>query len=475
MINTITAGPDRSVLWRLRALSFLAVTSLLVVGASATASPAEARGGGAATQEDYSYQKDARQTAFNYVEQDHHNQFLDNEQRYYTRFLHNEQRHHDRFFNEMDQPPMVPGEEYFEQEERLSAEFEAQLESLNEARSKAERSEEFLNDPTSLELYLNDLDTKENGIFQWFFEQLDRLNEDFLTQPVDLEQMYSQEKAAREHTYSQEKAAREYTYSQEKAARQKAFDARESRYYKEFLKELSQSQNAVDPNVLGSAGDFKLLAGAAITAPGSTIYGNVGAGAAITVPGSAIHGDVGAGAAITMPGTSVAGSVTAGAALTTDALTAFNDYPGYQSSDVGTALNDLAAAYETLRAVPATIALAGDLSGQTLKPGVYHADAAFTISGNLTLDADHNDDAQFIFQGDGAMVTAAMSRIILINGASAENIFWVLDGAATFGANSVIRGNIVSNAAITFGANSELHGSALSVGAAITMPLSSAQ
>jgi hypothetical protein len=208
----------------------------------------------------------------------------------------------------------------------------------------------------------------------------------------------------------------------------------------------------VDSHVLGSAANFKLLAGAAITAPGTTIYGNMAAGAAITMPGTKVRG----------------GGVTAGAALTTDGGTSIDG--GGNTRDMEIALNDLAVGYETLRAVPAKTSLVGDLAGRTLTPGVYHLDEAITINGVLTLDGEHDSASQFIFQGDAAMVTAAMSRIILINSADSNKVFWVLDGAATFGANSVVRGQIVSNAAITFGANCELHGAALSVGAAITMP-----
>ena len=211
-----------------------------------------------------------------------------------------------------------------------------------------------------------------------------------------------------------------------------------------------KSVEYVDSDVMGTAANFKLLAGAAITAPGTTIYGQIAAGAAITIPGTKVRG------------------VTAGAALTTDGGTSIDG--GGNTRDMEIALNDLAVGYETLSAVPARTSLVGDLAGRTLKPGVYHLDEAITINGSLTLDAEHDGAAQFIFQGDAAMVTAAMSRVILINSADYLKVFWVLDGAATFGAGSVIRGNIVSNAAITFGANCELHGSALSVGAAITMP-----
>jgi hypothetical protein len=466
MMNPITAGPDHSVGWRLRALSFLAVASLLVVGAGATASPAEAHEGVAVTEEEFSTQQEL-------LRQNFRDEMVIERHKFSDKMAKADQN----FRDEMAKADQKFSDEMAKADQKFSDEME-----LLEKKFGAE-PEKFL-----LELVNH---------FEKFNDKMAKADQNF-----------RDEMAKADRNFSHEMAKADRKFSDEMAKADQKFLLKEQLRLEEFRKqqeELSHSVNdvsdsadpdgaveepvaeevvsvetpgdapAVDPNVLGTAGDFKLLAGAALTAPGSTIYGNVGAGAALTAPGSTIYGNVGAGAAVTMPATSVAGSVTAGAALTTDGLTAIENDPRYQPSDVGIALNDLAAAYGTLRAVPATAALAGDLSGQTLKPGVYHADAAFTISGNLTLDGEHNDGARFIFQGDGAMVTAALSRIILINGANADNVFWVLDGAATFGANSTIRGNIVSNAAITFGANSDLHGSALSVRAAITMPLSSAQ
>jgi predicted acyltransferase (DUF342 family) len=75
----------------------------------------------------------------------------------------------------------------------------------------------------------------------------------------------------------------------------------------------------------------------------------------------------------------------------------------------------------------------------------------------------------FIIQVDAAVNTAAGSRAVLINGANASNIFWVVEGAVTLGANSVFVGNIISRGAITVGATSTVEGRALTTNGAVTL------
>ena len=207
----------------------------------------------------------------------------------------------------------------------------------------------------------------------------------------------------------------------------------------------------IPPVELGTAGNYKLLAGAAITAPGSTIYGKIGAEAAITIPGTVVKWSIEAGAALT-PANKV------------------NSY----SNDVSTALMDAQIAYEQARAVTSTTAvnITTDLAGRVLGPGLYHAPGALSLGGStehLTLDGRHVAASVWIFRSTAAMVVAASRRVILINSANYNRVFWVVDGAVTVGANAVIRGHVISKAAITTGANTEVHGSLLSLDAAITV------
>ncbi|HUP17869.1 MAG TPA: ice-binding family protein, partial [Acidimicrobiia bacterium] len=140
---------------------------------------------------------------------------------------------------------------------------------------------------------------------------------------------------------------------------------------------------------LGTADDFAVLAGETITNTGpTTITGDVG-----LHPGTAVTGF---------------GSVTLNGELhLTDAVAE------QAKVDLVTAYDDAAG-----RAVTATIPT--ELGGETLTGGVYDSDAGtFGITGTLTLDAQGDPNAVFIFQMASTLGTAAASSVNLINGAQA--------------------------------------------------------
>jgi hypothetical protein len=144
---------------------------------------------------------------------------------------------------------------------------------------------------------------------------------------------------------------------------------------------------------------------------------------------------------------------------------------------------DALTAYNALVAIPGgSDPGAGQLGGLTLAPGVYKAAAgAFLITnGDLTLDAQGDPNAVFVFQMSTTLAvgtpTAARS-VILINGAQAKNVFWQVGSAATIngilGGGTVV-GTIISQAAITFSTAgvsipTTLNGRALSLVAGVTM------
>jgi len=142
------------------------------------------------------------------------------------------------------------------------------------------------------------------------------------------------------------------------------------------------------------------------------------------------------------------------------------------------------ATYNALVALPAGLDPgAGSLAGRTLTPGVYTAAlGSFSIiGGNLTLDAQGNANAVFVFQmatsltvgGPGA---AFPQSVLLINGAQAKNVFWQVGSAATInaGGGGTMVGTIISQAgvAVSTAGNTTLsiiNGRALSLGAAVTV------
>jgi len=117
----------------------------------------------------------------------------------------------------------------------------------------------------------------------------------------------------------------------------------------------------------------------------------------------------------------------------------------------------------TTLAAPTTL---GDLAGNPyvqgdnyFVPGVYtDTDSSILITGDLTLDAQNNPDAVFVFQSHSTIGTAAgaappgvRTRILLINGAKASNVWWQAATSATLGLYSEFQGNILASASITMG------------------------
>lgn len=113
--------------------------------------------------------------------------------------------------------------------------------------------------------------------------------------------------------------------------------------------------------------------------------------------------------------------------------------------------------------------IAAELGAQIVCPGVYKSDAAFGLTGILILDGNNDTNSKFIFITPAAITTAAASKIILVNGAKPENIFWQSGAAATLGASSFFKGTILAEAAITVGNGAHVHGRLLSKSAAVTL------
>jgi hypothetical protein len=143
---------------------------------------------------------------------------------------------------------------------------------------------------------------------------------------------------------------------------------------------------------------------------------------------------------------------------------------------------DAQTAYLALAAMPSDGVLAGNLAGTTINPGVYtNASAVLIQGGDLTLDAQGDANAVFVFQigstltvgGPGA---AFPQSIILAGGAQAKNIFWQVGTAATINAagGGTMVGTIIANSGIVFSTAGNvsiltLEGRALSLISSVTM------
>ncbi len=109
-------------------------------------------------------------------------------------------------------------------------------------------------------------------------------------------------------------------------------------------------------------------------------------------------------------------------------------------------------------------------NGDTLIAGVYSVSGATTLNLDLTLDAQGNSNAVFIFQIAGSFSTSANSKIKLINGALACNVFWKVEGLVSMASGTTMRGTVIANnAAIEINTGDTLEGRALSTAGAITV------
>jgi len=179
----------------------------------------------------------------------------------------------------------------------------------------------------------------------------------------------------------------------------------------------------IDTNVnsktidLGAASTFAILATAAISGAGDQINGDVGLqpGSSQGINPSEINGTI-----------------------------------HVDDQAVVNAQNSLLAAYNQLVAQSTkSQSLPGNLGGLTLAPGLYVNGSSTGITGTganavLTLDAQGNANAVFIFKMASTLTTGPGTSVVLSGGAQAKNIFWQVGSSATLGTTTVFKGNILA-------------------------------
>jgi hypothetical protein len=115
------------------------------------------------------------------------------------------------------------------------------------------------------------------------------------------------------------------------------------------------------------------------------------------------------------------------------------------------------------------------LSG-TYTPGCYSSSGTMDIALSTTVTLD--GPGTYIFRSGGALTTGANSKVVLINGASASDVFWTPTGLASIGANSATSptptfvGNIIADTlgstGVTLGHFAHLLGRVLAFGHTVT-------
>lgn len=188
---------------------------------------------------------------------------------------------------------------------------------------------------------------------------------------------------------------------------------------------------------LGSAASFSVLGGSTVTNTGpTTMFGDLGLS-----PGSSVTG-----APHVLGQTHVDDAVAIGAK------------------------NSLTTGYNNAASRPSNGSAGTDLAGQVFLPGVRSASSSLLLSsGSVTLDAQGNPNAVFIFQIGSTLITGSGTSVVLINGAQACNVFWQVGSSATLGTGTRFVGTIMASATITANTAATIHGRLLARTGAVNL------
>ncbi|MET0306554.1 MAG: ice-binding family protein [Solirubrobacterales bacterium] len=156
------------------------------------------------------------------------------------------------------------------------------------------------------------------------------------------------------------------------------------------------------------------------------------------------------GSTVTNSGTSVLNGdlgVSPGTALTGFDTAVVNGATHENNGVAKQAQADLIVAYDAAagQAVPPGNELTGtNLGERTLPAGAYRYTSSAQLTGALTLDAEGDPSAEFVFQIASALTTAPGSSVVLVNGASPCNVYWQVGSSATLDTTTVFQGNLMA-------------------------------
>jgi hypothetical protein len=173
---------------------------------------------------------------------------------------------------------------------------------------------------------------------------------------------------------------------------------------------------------LGTVSPFVVLGGSTVTNTGPSV----------------LNGDLGV-----APGTALVGF---GLPAVVNGATHDND------GVANIAKADLVTAYNVAAGQP--VAPADDLTGQDLGnkrlvAGAYRFTSSAQLTGALTLDAQGDPNAQFVFEIGTSLTTASASSVVMVNGGNPCNVYWQVGSSATLGSTTAFKGNLMALSSIS--------------------------
>ncbi len=201
---------------------------------------------------------------------------------------------------------------------------------------------------------------------------------------------------------------------------------------------------------LGTAGSFGVLGASAITSTGPTV----------------VRGDLGISPNGASSVTGFSFSSPPGPGIVVGGTTHFADAVALQAQ------NDVTTAYNFLAGQPCDATISADLGGMTLTPGVYCSATSMGLTGTLTLDAQGDPGAVWIFKVGSTLTTASNAVVDVINGGSDCNVYWQVGSSATLGTTTQFAGNILAFTSITLNTGANASGRLLARNGAVTLDTS---
>ncbi len=184
------------------------------------------------------------------------------------------------------------------------------------------------------------------------------------------------------------------------------------------------------PQILGVANDFAVLASTSVTNTGSSVItGEVGVSAGSAATGFP-PGVVQSGTIHTNDSQAVAAQIAVTAAFAT--------------------LGDMST-------LPCTAPVDTPITG-VLLPGVYCYSSSVATDTAITLDAQGDPEATFIFRTGSTLTSPTGTTLSLINGADPCNVYWTVGTSATLGDANFFVGNILAQTSIDVGTGTNISG-----------------